>query len=146
MFKAFGSGSSLEFSRQRRSGLHSASSGSRCHRRDHELGRDTPLGPCHVVTLSFWCHATCQSLSTELRGQHLPAFTPAPETRRRSCRREEHERSGGTVNYSHRSDDYSYMKRSRDTVCGHVQTLCCCLQHVGAGNSRGDVTRGSKDL
>lgn len=31
-------------------------------------------GHSHVVMHSFWCHATCQSLSTELRGQHLAAF------------------------------------------------------------------------
>ncbi len=35
-------------------------------------------GHGHGVTLSFWCHATCQSLSTAVKGRHLPAsHTPA---------------------------------------------------------------------
>lgn len=86
--EAFGSCSSLAFCRQQRRRLDSAiceffsshpapgvtaaatSSG----------GTRPPkaCGHSRVVTPSLRCHATCQSLSTEVRGQHLPAaHTPA---------------------------------------------------------------------
>lgn len=41
-------------------------------------------GHSHVVTLSFWCHATCQSLSTKMRGQHLPASHTSATNRQSS--------------------------------------------------------------
>ena len=65
-------------------------------------------GHGHGVTLSFWCHATCQSLSTELRGQHLPAsHTPATNSAEEAELQavaadevEKYKLSGGTVNFS----------------------------------------------